>query len=379
MSPIPIVSAVTLEVIGAQLSTESGPVDCFSVYCPRGDCPPEDLHVLLNRPNPFIIAGDFNAHHSLWESNSIENTAAKSIYLSIHEHPDATILTPKNIGTRINPATGKVSTIDLIIASSYFGLNSTITQGPYSGSDHLPIITTLNSKPVRQSTKPPSWIFDKSKWPLWNSTLGNLLIASSFPELQDPAILYEEFMNAILASSYSTFRKSSQSRIKEPRRPWWNDSCQAAVSSAKQAEKERRRSPLSPSLRAAWKKAEALKKRTIINSKKQAWSSFISSLDPRDGQRTTWSFMRAMIGNGNDNYRPIPPLKNSADGPSLSTNQIADMFLDLFGSPTDYPHDNATLEPIINSSLETAWDGFKTTSKTVLYASGSAATSLNLA
>jgi hypothetical protein len=219
MSPIPsLVSAVTLEVIGAQLATESGPVDCFSVYCPRGDCPPEDLHVLLNRPNPFIIAGDFNAHHSLWESNSIENTAGKSIYLSILEHPDATILTPKNIGTRINPATGKVSTIDLIIASSYFGLNSTITQGPYSGSDHLPIITTLNSKPVRQSTKPPSWIFDKSKWLLWNSTLGNLLIASSFPELQDPTILYDEFMNAILASSYSTFRKSSQPHLPPPKK-----------------------------------------------------------------------------------------------------------------------------------------------------------------
>jgi hypothetical protein len=61
--------------------------------------------------------------------------------------------------------------------------------------------------------------------------------------------------------------------------------------------------------------------------------------------------MRAMIANGNDNYTPIPPLKNSADGPSLSTNQIADMFLDLFGSPTDYPQDNATLEPIINSHI----------------------------
>jgi hypothetical protein len=95
-----------LEVIGAQLSTVSGPVDCFSVYYPRGNFSTEDLHFLLKRHNPFIIAGDFNDHHSLWESNLMENTAGKAIYSFVLEHPDAAILTPKNVGTRINPVTG---------------------------------------------------------------------------------------------------------------------------------------------------------------------------------------------------------------------------------------------------------------------------------
>jgi hypothetical protein len=153
MSPIPMPYADTLEVIGAQLSSETGPIDCFSVYCPRGDCPPEYINILFNRPNPFIIAGDFNAHHSLWESNSTVNTAGKSIHSAILEHPDAAILTPLNIGTRIDPASGKESTIDLIFASSQFALNSTTSQGPYTGSDHLPIITIINASPVRLSNK----------------------------------------------------------------------------------------------------------------------------------------------------------------------------------------------------------------------------------
>jgi hypothetical protein len=84
MSPILIFSAVTLEVTGVQLSTELGPVDWFYVYYPGDDCPPEDLHFCLNRPNSFIIAGDFNAHHSAWESNSNVNTAGNSIYFNIH-------------------------------------------------------------------------------------------------------------------------------------------------------------------------------------------------------------------------------------------------------------------------------------------------------
>lgn len=160
MSPTQSPNNDTLEIIGAQLSTETGPVDCFSVYCPRGDCTPEDIFFLFNRPNPFIITGDFNAHHSLWESHFIENTTGKSIYSFILEHPDAAILTSTNIGTRIDPASGRESTIDLIIASSQFALNSTTTQGPYTGSDHLPMITTLNASPVLQTNKSPTWIFD---------------------------------------------------------------------------------------------------------------------------------------------------------------------------------------------------------------------------
>ena len=61
--------------------------------------------------------------------------------------------------------------------------------------------------------------------------------------------------------------------------------------------------------------------------------------------------MKVMIGNDNDNYAPIPPLKNSADVSSPSTTQIADMFLDLFGSSTDFPKDNDTLDPIIKSYI----------------------------
>jgi hypothetical protein len=36
--------------------------------------------------------------------------------------------------------------------------------------------------------------------------------------------------------------------------------------------------------------------------------------------------MRAMVGNGNDNFASIPPIKNPADDNPPSTTQIADIF-----------------------------------------------------
>jgi len=162
-SALPSCSTSTLEVIGAKIQIESGPVHCFSVYCPRGDCQADEIKTLLNCPSPVIVTGDLNAHHSLWESNSADNTAGKAITAVLTDHPDASLITPKDLCTRINPCSDHRSTIDLIITSTSLALNATIFLGPYTGSDHLPIITTLNANPTRLHNKPPSWIFNVNK------------------------------------------------------------------------------------------------------------------------------------------------------------------------------------------------------------------------
>jgi hypothetical protein len=40
----------TLEVTGAQIATKSGPINCLSVYFPRGGCSPEELNLLFTPP-----------------------------------------------------------------------------------------------------------------------------------------------------------------------------------------------------------------------------------------------------------------------------------------------------------------------------------------
>jgi|688.fasta_scaffold1609291_1 hypothetical protein len=61
----------------------------------------------------------------------------QSIYDLPVDHPDSAILTLKDLGTRIEPVTGKMSTIDLFITSSLYALNSTIQQGTSTGSERI--------------------------------------------------------------------------------------------------------------------------------------------------------------------------------------------------------------------------------------------------
>ena len=239
-SALPSSSTSTLEVIGAKIQVDSGAVHCFSVYCPKGDCQADEIKTLLNCPSPVILAGDLNAHHSLWESNSAVNAAGKAITAVLTDHPDACLITPKDLGTRIDPCSGHRSTIDLIITSTSLSLNATFILGPYTGSDHLPNITTLNANPTHLQNKPPSWIFNVNKWTEWNSELERKLSARDFSTINDPSTLYDSFSSTLIDTSKTIFKMSCQSSKlpKEPRRRWWTSECQAAVNNARSAEKE---------------------------------------------------------------------------------------------------------------------------------------------
>nr|CAH0103241.1 unnamed protein product [Daphnia galeata] len=174
-----------------------------------------------------------------------DNTADKAITAALTDHPDASLITPKDLGTRIDPCSGHRSTIDLIITSTSLALNATTFLGPYTGSDHLPIITTLNAN--------------------------------------QPA--------------YITSHHHGSSTL------------------------------------------------VVLHNKLE------SSQSEKNGLKSTWSFLKAMVGSGNNSSPTVPPLENPNGANTQSIQEIASAFLDLFGSSTDYPDDDATLDRYISSSI----------------------------
>jgi hypothetical protein len=70
--------------------------------------------------------------------------------------------------------------------------------------------------------------------------------------MTDPKSIFDTFTDSIQSSSNKHFRLSHPSPI-SPRRLWWNNDCQAAVSSAKKAGKEWREKGHSYSSPQTWK------------------------------------------------------------------------------------------------------------------------------
>jgi hypothetical protein len=94
---------------------------------------------------------------------------------------------------------------------------------------------------------------------------------------------------------------------------------------------------MSLTLRAEWKKAEAIKKRHIIAAKKDAWSSFISNLGPQDQPRL-WSFTRSMLGKGSNLSPDGTPITYNGSTTNCPKEK-ADLFLNRFSSvfPSNIP------------------------------------------
>lgn len=149
-----------VEAIGISVNLKNNEkIDIISVYCPKGNCNAADLIPIFSYyKNKTIIAGDFNAHHSQWETRSNSNQSGYALIDMLTDTNDILLLTPRNLNTRIDPRDGKESTIDLTFTSTNFALNYEIKTGPYWGSDHLPIIFTTKTKsPAERSRNKIRW------------------------------------------------------------------------------------------------------------------------------------------------------------------------------------------------------------------------------
>ena len=333
-SPISYNQPDTIEAIGASILFRNNQhIDFTSIYIPRANCETEEIEAILDRSNPYLLGGDFNGHHPLWEPNATVNKAGKSVYEALINDQDACLITPPNLGTRLDPVSGKASTIDLTITAASIATSATITLGPYMGSDHLPIITTLNASVVHYASRPIAWAINEEMWPAWNKRLEELLTSQNFFDITDPATATTVFTNGLEASNEQFFRRTNPScRASHtgPARPWWDEECKTAAKEARRAFREWRDSPISTTKREEWRKAEARKRRTIITSKKNAWSTFIANLGPND-QPKMWAFVRNMVGNGSDASATGQALKSG--GHTFQTPQEkAALFLDRFSS-----------------------------------------------
>jgi Endonuclease-reverse transcriptase len=108
-----------MEAIGLSVQIKNNTrLDFFSVFCPHGNLNKEDLVLLMSTSNhSCIIGGDLNAHHSLWERNSRHNRAGNAVVDFLANEDEMILITPKLLGTRVNPSTGSTSTIDLTMVS----------------------------------------------------------------------------------------------------------------------------------------------------------------------------------------------------------------------------------------------------------------------
>ncbi|KAK2716690.1 uncharacterized protein LOC136039113 [Artemia franciscana] len=190
-----------------------------------------------------IIAGDFNLHNPMWDSTSSPNHNSNLLADFITDPQNMVcLITPIDLGTRLNPLNGKTSTIDLTIASLDLSVDFEVVIPSPFDSDHFPVMSVLNFSAYRlQLMKSVSWKFRKESWPEWqrevDSDLTDVELPTSVEELN------EKLTQVMVNASERVFGYVKLKRKSRNSTPGWNAACQKAYKERNTARNKFRRNP----------------------------------------------------------------------------------------------------------------------------------------
>lgn len=284
-------------------------ITIVSFYCPPNSTPrfnKNKLNTLFKSlSKPMIVAGDFNAHHTVWGCTNIDSRGRDII--DIMEENDLVLLndgSPTTVGSFSHRPNG----LDLTMVSSSLSLSCEwmVCDTPLAGY-HLPTVTKYIFDSVSYLAEPsqsiPKYVnhnlVDWSKYKnKVNEELKNYAI-----NINDPLDSYDKFCSILSSAMNNSVIKSKtnkQSNLTNPQGgnrkiflplPWWNEKCTKVVDNCKQAYVTFKSSASMDNF-IAFKRAQAIKKVVLKAECRDSWEKFCSSVNRLVPMSHVWAKMR---------------------------------------------------------------------------------------
>ena len=287
-----------LEVTAARIALRRGWLTVAVCYNPGGATSPQELqHYITHLPPPVLIMGNFNAHHQCWDPHlpfHHRNAMGNVLYRTLLDSSHLSLLSPPGLLTRFDPHTGAASVLDLFLGDASLS-SMEFKEGPYMGSDHIPIVATIQT--ITPQPSPgclPRWNLRSSNWCRYSEAL------NAHPPIPDLPLgeAVQSFGQALLRAGRASFNLTTHRSPRRPGKPWWDDSCAQAVRARRQAWNQWRKTPTLQAGR-HYRQLDAICAKTILRAKRRAWDSHTSSLSFSSSTKRTWDFIHCMEGKKN--------------------------------------------------------------------------------
>jgi ribonuclease HI/exonuclease III len=260
----------------------SKPITLINVYYPGG-CLNADsvqwLQTLDARSDNWVVAGDFNASHRLWDSGADNRTGNGDSLADAISDSDLVVLNDGPF-TRIGYENQRSSAIDLTLVSADLAASATWNVGtdPLQ-SDHLPLHLVLDDADPDEAEmdRTPKFQYHKADWQLFQSRLAAECTHRD-PSDPDTETYYENIRNMILAAADAAIPKRAPGPGGKHRHSasWWNTAC-AEATTAKRRALRRFKTDMSEANRTALREATAKCRATADNAKREHWEQFCLS------------------------------------------------------------------------------------------------------
>lgn len=277
-----------LQAVAVRITAQT-PLTVCSLYLPPScGWNHNDLLKLADQlPTPAIIMGDFNAHSSMWGDahNDQKGDQVETFLLRSN-----LCLMNNKTATYLHPATGTYSSIDLSICHPNVFLDySWEVHDDLCGSDHFPILLKCNKSSASAAVK--RWKLQKADWEEFSDMCSTSLL---YDKLAIDANPIDDFTVTLLEIANETIPKTGSGIVKL-RKPWFNDDCKDAIKQRKLALKRFNSNATHANL-ANYRVFRANARRTIRQSKRDSWRSYVSKLNTRTPMKKIWDMVRKITG-----------------------------------------------------------------------------------
>lgn len=253
----------------------------------------EDLKDLIQQITPpYIITGDFNAHHILWESDKIDKRG-RIIERLIDE--ENLVLLNSGDKTRFNAFNGGFSAIDLTMCDPSLAafLTWETTDHLYS-SDHIPIkikfIDDTGNNNSHYINK--KWNLRRADWQRFSRQIEVMLNdEKSFSDIDS---MVEYFTGVIISVAEETIGRIKPHRNKRTV-PWWNNRCDTILRQSKSAYNRYKRHKTEENL-AEFKRLRSEVRHVFRTSKKESWKNYTMSINASTPPAELWDKVRRING-----------------------------------------------------------------------------------
>jgi hypothetical protein len=329
--PLPDVTAVAINTIN-----NPKPTMIINIYNPGDENLITPLMEYLQQnidPSQYhaiIIAGDFNLHHPLWNppqyhirdpqaDELIEGMLQQGMQLMI---PPGTITLP-DAKTAIDLVWGNAQMEEKVRRCK-------VAHNHDHGSDHFPIITTLDLKPEKME-ETPMYNFEKTNWGLLKAKIIELLP----PITNEPAspMMIDKLAEDLTAALAKAIECTTpRRRICPFSKRWWMEELMKARKEMNKVRNRFRRTKNEEDQR-IWKDREKKYKGKIKKCKRNTWRKFVVEAD----EKTIWKLKKYMDSTPMSSY--IPTINETA----ASNDEKAEIFRSTF-FPLPPPADLSDIE-----------------------------------
>ena len=311
------------EYLQIKISSNNTTLTIINYYCPNDKN--LSLGTIEVTQNDFLIAGDFNSQSQSWGYSTMDKRG-EDIESWQGDNQLILINDPTDIPTFYSRRWHSTTTPDLAFCTEDIQKNMTReVDHQLGGSDHRPVILSINGEKTPSQLNQPRWNYKKANWGLYRIRT-NELTKDIQTEGRSINKIVKEYTSNIIKAAKETIPRG----VRKNYTPYWNEDFQKTHEALTEARKEAERRPCQET-QIKLQQAKAKHLRMTIESKRRGWREKTAGLNMEKDNKDLWRLTKAL----NDEETKGHKITLEKDGKLLSSKEAANEFMKAYQNESD--------------------------------------------